>query len=272
MAVLNQQAVLGFLNRDEIQDRLDSGELTSYSVVFTKDTLETVVVDENKELIDIKSRVFVFDSVMEALEKLNASSSTYEGQLVAIRVDDTYRGHIVNKSESGFYVTDLCNNPKTVNYDTLNNIPIRNLQSDPANPIILSDLDDGTYKITGIFVCPDGKKVKSIVGNLVTIQTIEWLEEKRIKRIGDSNIFDYAITASGVETYEYVTDKYLEENGYITSDGVDKKIEALHLVTKEDMQKYVYETCMLLVDHLIDEKIPEHIKEASEDEIEDLFE
>ena len=99
------RAKYGYLSYNDIADRIESGKLDAYDVVFTTDTKEIVVITPELSTFSVRSRVYVFDTVADAETALNQQSETYAGQLVAILQGDVYRGYIVNRLNDTFLVT-----------------------------------------------------------------------------------------------------------------------------------------------------------------------
>lgn len=86
-----------YVNYDDIHGKIDSGEIDQYDIVFTKDTHEQYFIKEDLSLLRIISKVYCFDSIIEAEETLNKNTDTYVGQIVAIANDNIYSGYIVNR-------------------------------------------------------------------------------------------------------------------------------------------------------------------------------
>ena len=97
----------GYMNFSEIADRLENGKLNAYDVVYTKDTHETIFINENKELIRTQSRVLVFNSVVQAEAALNQNPDTYIGQVVGIVDGEWIRSYNVNYADNKFIVRKM---------------------------------------------------------------------------------------------------------------------------------------------------------------------
>ena len=140
MADYNEQSIkFGFLTVEQMLNAINSHQLQTYNICFTKDTHQIFVIKENLEPLEIHSRVYVFDSISEAETKLNESTDTYVGQVVAILDNDTYRGYIVNQKSGKFTVTPLWEHSEQIDYDTLGNRPIVNLVGTLDKPIMVSE-------------------------------------------------------------------------------------------------------------------------------------
>ena len=143
---------LAYLSYDDMLKKISEGIINQYDVVFTNDTFETFIISEELEPKALKSKVYVFSSVTEAIQKLNKNSDTYAGQLVSILNGNTYQGYIVNLKNDAFTVNSLAES-SSIDYDTLGNKPIINLIGKSDTPLVISELEDGTYSISGHF-CP----------------------------------------------------------------------------------------------------------------------
>ena len=74
-----------YMNYDEIADRLIQGKLNVYDSVYTKDTYELIFITPHEnDYIRIKSRIDVYNSVVQAEAQLNLKSDTHLGQIVGI--------------------------------------------------------------------------------------------------------------------------------------------------------------------------------------------
>ena len=141
MSEVEQNVKLAYLTYDDMLKNLESGEIDQYDVIFSRDRLVTYLISENLKPIEFRSRVYVFSSVDEAEEKLNTSTDTYVGQVVSILYKNRFRGYIVNTVDDKFTVAPLWEHPDQIDYDTLGNRPIVNIEGTLDNPIIVSELD-----------------------------------------------------------------------------------------------------------------------------------
>lgn len=266
---------LAYLSYDDMLERLSKGTINQYDVVFTNDTFETFIISEELEPKPLKSRVYIFSSVTEAIQKLNKNTDTYAGQLVSILNGDSYRGYIVNL-KNGVYTVNALNELSSIDYDTLGNKPIINLVGESDNPIIISDLEDGTYSVTGHFKIALDDITTHLNPN-ATIFIIEHGEEiTYVKKIATKEIVDYEVTNdNSVVINQYITKKFLEENGYTTASYIDEKILALDFIKREEMTLYVEEIFQSFINEelipTIDERIDKKIIGVTEEEIYSLF-
>lgn len=269
------RAKFGYLTYSNMLQKIDDGVLNAYDFVFTKDTKEYYIITEELEPLAIKARIYVFNSVEEAENALNNAGDTYVGQIVSILDGDVYRGYIVNYSYGKYNVVPLYKDPSKIDYNTLLNIPIKNLVGSLENNIIVSNLSSGTYKIKGQYQITENSDTfyLSSDGDLLIVDDSDGI---LIKRITSDAITDFKVSdGSIIEQSDYVTDTFLNENGYVTSKYVDSKILALDESIKTEMKKYVQDMIDKNLDDIIDEKvnekIEEKIKETTNEEVQDLF-
>lgn len=269
MAEYNENLIkFGWLTKDEMLSAIQNGDLNEYDVCFTKDTHEEFIINSKLEPISIKSRLRIYGSVEAANQDINEDKTlTYPGEILSIRDGEKFIAYVVNELDGEYFVTPVYAD-RMIDYDNLTNTPIKNLDGTVTNPITLTDLDDGFYKVTGHFITPNGNEVTSIVGNYIIIETTG-LNNKIIKRINSNSIFDYIIENDTVKINKYATEEYVKNQGYITEDEVDIKISALRISLEEYIKEYVEVTCTLLIRHLIDDEL--NMRYSTEEDIEKLF-
>lgn len=266
----------GYLNLTDIQDRIDSGKLDAYDLIYTKDTHECYILTEDLEQVPIKSRVYQFPTEEEALLYLNAATDTYEGQLVAIKKKNRYKAYIVNKDDEDLWcVTLLSDVDEQIDYNTLGNRPITNLTGTLANPIIVETLDNGIYFISGQYKVFDSIDTifSSYENHIFLVEKSE--TETHIKDISSTDIITYSLVGDEIEQDKLVTSKFLEDNNYVTDSDLDKKIQTLDILTKTEASEYIEQAVNAYLDSkldsAIDQKLDEKIVETADTEIADLF-
>ena len=275
MAEIEQNVKLAYLTYDDMLKNLESGEIDQYDVIFSRDRLVTYLISENLKPIEFRSRVYVFSSVDEAEEKLNTSTDTYVGQVVSILYKNKFRGYIVNTVDDKFTVAPLWEHPDKIDYDTLGNRPIVNIEGTLDNPIIVSELDGGLYNIKGQY------KISNLIETIyLSVSSVIVMVEKdddatHVKHITTDQITDFFISSDSVYSREYVTDQYLKDNNYATTGYVDSKIAALEQSIKDDIQQYISdiieEQFNTGLDDKISSKIDEKIKPMDNSQVQKLF-
>ncbi len=254
---------LSIINYNKIAEYINDGLLNKFDIIYTKDTHENIIISEDLKPIPIQSKVYRFLNVEQCEEELNKSLSTYEGQIVSILGDDSYSAYIVNKNKTNkFYVTPLNIYSGSIDYDTLGNKPIINLNGEISNPIILDQENDGIYRVIGNYKISEylSTVFSSISSNLFLI-THE-LENIYIKKISAKDITDYVITNGQVLTSIVPTTDWLTKQGYVTEKYVDDKIAALDFITKKEVEDYVNSIIAQSVEGIVNEKIDKKFEET----------
>lgn len=267
------RARFGYLNYELMLSYLKDGKLDAYDINFAPDTKECYVITPELIPWSIKSRVYTFDDEAYAIEALNQNTDTYAGQIVAILSKDVYKAYIVNKNETGFFVTPLSDiNDEIIDYDNLGNKPIINLVGTLDYPIAVDTLDSGIYLVKGQY------SISGIDTIFLSASNVVFLVEKSenstvLKKITSSEIINYSITDGVVTQDSIITSSYLEERGFATNSYVDNKIAALDFVTKEEVSEYVDNLISNALSETIDFKIEEKLaeKESEFSDIDALF-
>lgn len=264
-----------YLDYSDISTRIKNGEIDQYDVVFTKDTHEQYLIKDDLSLLNIKSRIYCFDSIISAKEKLNSNTDTYEGQIVAIADNDSgvYHGYIVNKSNDEYIITSLTDNGNKIDYDSLVHRPIINKTGSLANPLTIGELDNGLYSVSGeyrIFL-----EYPTIFSSSINHLFVVEKENDKIyvKDVQAKKTVIYVLSNGQVSIEDVITFNYLTENQYITETDFDAKIKALDFVTRNEISDYVKQITTEYLEQNLDSKIDEKINSliADDSEIDNLF-
>lgn len=264
-----------YLDYSDISTRIKNGEIDQYDVVFTKDTHEQYLIKDDLSLLNIKSRIYCFDSIISAKEKLNSNTDTYEGQIVAIADNDSgvYHGYIVNKSNDEYIITSLTDNGNKIDYDSLVHRPIINKTGSLANPLTIGELDNGLYSVSGeyrIFL-----EYPTIFSSSINHLFVVEKENDKIyvKDVQAKKTVIYVLSNGQASIEDVITSNYLTENQYITETDFDAKIKALDFVTRNEISDYVKQITTEYLEQNLDSKIDEKINSliADDSEIDNLF-
>ena len=272
----NKKVKFGYLTHEDMVNKVQSGELDEYDIIFSKTDNIIYIISENLEPIDLHSRVYVFESKNEAEIKLNEYTDTYAGQIIAILDNDKFRGYIVNYDTAAnkYIAVPLYEHPEPIDYTTLGNRPIINLTGTLDNPLVISELDSGIYSIIGQYTISNLEETIYLSASN-TIFIIDKNQNNTVKKITADEITDYTVTNNELKKSNYATEQYLVNNEYVTDSYVDYKIEALGQSIKDDIQAYVKdkfdEAFSEELDVRIDDRIKENIEDLSEDNIRSLF-
>ena len=104
----------GYMNYDEIADRIERGKLNIYDSVYTKDTEELIFIKPDGSYIRTKSRIDIYRSVADAETQLNQRSDTYIGQIVGIVEDEYITSYNVNYVGDRFVVRQIGGNGNVI--------------------------------------------------------------------------------------------------------------------------------------------------------------
>ena len=271
---MNTRAKWAYLSYDSMIAKIQSGELDAYDVCYCHTTKENYVISPELEPWAVRSKIYVFNSVEEANTQLNINTDTYVGQIISVIIEDKCKGYIVNKDALGNYYVDKLT-IDDIDYNTLGNRPIINLIGDLDNPIIIDKLDAGIYNVKGQY------KISNLIETIYlsassTIVIVEKDENTiHIKHITTDKIADFFISDNSVTSHEYITDQYLKDNNYATTDYVDNKISALEQSINEDIEKYISDIVdkqfSSMLDEKIDAKINEKIQPVDNSQVQSLF-
>ena len=249
------RAKYGYMSSASIPLKIQSGEVDAYDIVYTTDTHENYVISPDLEPWAVRSRIYVFDSVENANTLLNVNTDTYVGQIVAILCNDTYRGYIVNSVDSQFTVTPLWENPEQIDYNTLGNRPIVNLEGTLGNTIIVDELGNGIYNIKGQYKIDSSDITLNISANEILFMVEKSDDSIKIKQISHDNITDYLVLDGVITSDTYITSEYLSQCDYATKEYVDIKIAALQESINENVREYISDIVDEQLGTVLDEKV-----------------
>ena len=249
------RAKYGYMSSASIPLKIQSGEIDAYDIIYTTDTHEAYVISPELEPWAVRSKIYVFDSVENANTLLNVNTDTYVGQIVAILCNDTYRGYIVNSVDSQFTVTPLWENTEQIDYNTLGNRPIVNLEGTLGNTIIVDELGNGIYNIKGQYKIDSSDITLNISANEILFMVEKSDDSIKIKQISHDNITDYLVLDGVITSDTYITSEYLSKCDYATKEYVDIKIAALQESINENVREYIADIVDEQLGIVLDEKI-----------------
>ena len=259
-----QRAKFSYVNREDITKLINNGNIDANDIIYTKDTHENIFIGSDLSINPIRSKIYRFSDVSSAEKSLNTATDTYEGQIVAILTDGAYTAYIVNKNTGGtYYVTKLSEDAKTLNYDNLGNRPIDNLDGTLDDPITISDLATGIYKIRGQYKICSGDITTYLSSNDNFFLVDHDGTEVAIRKITAHNIIDYAVSKNSIVSQTNIpTREWIESQGYVTEASVNEKIAALNFMTKEEVAEYVQNEVLANLEPLIDKRIVLKLNES----------
>ena len=268
-----------YANYDDIQKAIDAKIINANDIVLCKDTREMIIIREDGSLFPVNARHYRFDSQDAALEYLNKSADTYDGQFVSIKnkFSGNYDAFVVNKENGKYAVKNVAvADSVEFDYNKALNKPIDVMTGSVFEPILITGLKDGFYKIVGAYkMSGDAVTVySSSTGHFVVVETIDGV--KYIKQITAQKIIDYKVDATGTVTSEEMpTKRWIKEQKFATVQYVDDKVSAMDFLTKSEadeyISKYIDASISKIVADTVDRVVDERFTASTENEINNLF-
>lgn len=208
---------------DKIASYIADGVITYPSYVFCKDKNTLVFVDKDLKIQDVKGSNQVSIIETDELPTSDILPNTFYiyGGTGYLLLGEKLVPVFKNVNESGSGIDS---------YNNLNDIPLVNKYGNVGNPVVLSELNDGSYSVSGHY---------QIGGNLTTtyvpLSNVVFLvesdeEKKHITKLSGKNICVYVVNQDTFDVVvdEYATQSWVQENGYATENYVTQAIEDLY--------------------------------------------
>lgn len=238
----NLRSRLGYLNYDEIPDRLEQGLLDQYDVILVKDEDTAAYIAPDLSIHKITARLDAYMSESTAKRILNSSPTTYVGMPVAIYYQGSYKLYLVDGEPNNWNVLPAWGNPVNFSYNELVDVPLINKVGTAEDIIILNQLVDGMYAVSGLFRITDSSS--EIINETSPEIVIVKDNGAVVTRITGKDTLTYDTTSGEPVVDKVATEQYLVDNGYTTD---------------------------TMVDQMIDEQFNERLEETSSESIQDLF-
>lgn len=133
------------------------------------------------------------------------------------------------------------------------------------NPIILSELEPGLYRVIGTYKISPTYEMITLTG-IHHLAFISEDDEPNIKVITDSDITDYMVSGEDVIFVSaYATQKYVADH-YVTKEYVDNKIAAIEAQISEIISEFDDKVLAI-----VDERLDEALNDVPEEFINSLF-
>lgn len=246
-------------SRDKIQGYIDSGVLQYPSYVLCKNTYDWVYIDKELEMHNIKGYAQASMFVVDELPTEDIQNNTF------YLCDGIGYLSINDKLVPVF--KDISDSVKS--YNDLADVPVVNKHGDVSSPIVLSDLDNGSYSISGQYKIGGNIDTVYVPSKAVMVLIDSDEEYKYITKLGAKNIYIYEVdlTSMNVVTNKYVTQSWVSAQGYTTETYVNQAIENLY-------NKIATEMLITKVSQLENDAgylTAENFKEISYEHIDGLF-
>ena len=232
MASVKPKSKLAYLSYDQIQTKIDQGLLDEYDLIFEKNEHVLYILDKEKNIVPVTSRIDSYQSEASAVAALNSKTDTYEGQIVNILVDGKYIPYSVNKDSSAVVDTYYVTRIGIDDYNDLINKPVENIVADQE--VILSELADGLYTLVGNYR----------ISNLDTTHRMITSKEHVIKETvtGENNI-EYVhiteISGKSIQIYTCTDDSFTEDRYALFSELGDEIEDIIQSEVPQMIEDYV---------------------------------
>ena len=218
---------LAYLSYDQIQPRIETGELDQYDLVYEKNQKILYMIDKDKNVVPISSRLVSYQSEEEAIVDLNNRTDTYPGQIINVLVDGKYEPFTVNYNNltESYIITPI--NSFIASYNDLQDIPIINMVGDTE--IDISLLSDGYYRIIGNYILSANDPTHRMTTKYILFAVEHVIEEGNevvyISEITGKRVKRYIVDSTTIIEDVYVLASELEQTIIDTLDeNVDKNI------------------------------------------------
>ena len=238
---------------------IKNGEILPVSAIdLTLVTLDTVKT-QGSEKYDGKVVGYTRPFTLADAELLNRTFITLDTieQRDTLDTNKLINGRIVRVNDVGGAPAYYIWNSATKTWDMVEQTEgIPEVVGTSMNPVILSELDPGLYRVRGTYkISPDYETV--MMTSIDHIAFVNKDVDVTIKVITDSNITDYIVEDDDVTfVSEYATKQYVSEN-YATIIYVDEKIAVLEseiseiiLEFHDKVMEIVYEVLNLALDSI----------------------
>lgn len=127
------------------------------------------------------------------------------------------------------------------------------------NILILSELDDGIYEISGQHKITDfSETIFQDSSVIVLIKTTDNI--KKIRRITADDFSTYIIDGETISVDTVATQSYLDEKGYVNEETIDEKMAALEVSIKNDISASLPSLIEPILDEMIQSEDDENIR------------
>ena len=205
-----------------IQSLIEQGLLSYPTYVFCRDKNTMVFIDKNAQIQDVKG--FNQSSVIE-VEELPTEDIQSNTFYICNGI-----GYLLINNILVPVFKEISESIGVSSYDDLSEVPLVNKKGTIVLPIVLSDLSTGCYSVSGQYRI-GGNLTTTYVPSTNVIILVELDNEyKYITRIDGKKVVVYTVKLETMEvdSDEYVTQSWVQAQGYTTKDYVNQAIEDLY--------------------------------------------
>ena len=243
MASVKPKSKLAYLSYDQIQTKIDQGLLDEYDLIFEKNEHVLYILDKEKNIVPVTSRIDSYQSEASAITALNSKTDTYEGQIVNILVDGKYIPYSVNKDSSAVVDTYYVTRIGIDDYNDLINKPVENIVA--TQEVVLSELADGIYSLVGNYRISDQDTTHRMITSKEFVIKETAIDEDNIEYIHITEISGKSIKNYICTDVNFIEDRYvlLSELGNEVEDIIQLEVPQMiddyvenHSASAEDIQ------------------------------------
>lgn len=209
-------------NYGSIQSLIEQGLLSYPTYVFCRDTNTMVFIDKNAQMQDIKGYNQSSIITVDELPKGNIQSNTF---YICNGI-----GYLLINDILVPVLKDISENGGVSSYDDLSEIPLINKRGTITSPIVLSDLNAGSYSINGQYQIGSNLTTTYVPSSNIIVLVDLDDKYKHITRIDGKKVVVYTQNLETMEIHsdEYTTQSWIKAQGYTTEEYVNQAIEDLY--------------------------------------------
>lgn len=242
-------------SRGNIQSYIEQGILTYPSYVFCKDKNTLVFIDKNLQIQDIKGNNQLSIVECDVLPTENIQRDTFylcngKGYLLV-----------------GNALVPIFNEIDDGDYDLLENVPIINKHGTISSPIILADLEVGSYSISGQYKISENGSVLVSSKNVIVLIELDGTN-KHVTVLGKNvRVCTVNLSTMEISAQTYATQEWIGLQGYATETYVTEAMNELY----NKIISEVLVTKLSQLENDIGFLTADDINEISDEAIADLF-
>lgn len=200
------------------------------------------------------------DTKNQILDQINISEYIKTSDLT--KVLDSMVGDLKGATSLTEYIDNL-------NYNDLADIPIENLTGTLINAILVSELDDGVYKINGSYIIGgDYVTVKNSIGTIFLVSH-DKENNVSITSLSGNKIETYNINKDGsCNNSQYITEKWVTDNEFIKA---SEAREYINSVIQSSLSQVVKQEVSEQLFYALDENLGDYISYIDNKEIIRMF-
>lgn len=205
---------------DKILPLVEAGTLTYPSYIFCRDTDTIAFLDSELNIHDAvgwnQNQIITVDTLPAADTARTDAFYIYDG-----------KGYLYI---NGLPVPVFRDISKGSSYDELTDIPIVNKYGTSAEPLVVADLNPGTYTISGTYKIGGNLTTKYVTSRKIIFIVDSDNTNKLITKFSNNKILMYSmnLNTEEVTVTEYATQTWIQEQGFATETYVQQAIDEIY--------------------------------------------